>query len=140
MNMYLSIDDIYDLFTWDASFSEEEYNTRVKQGIAEAAKLKNIFPFIQPIVVGKNSKSVWEPCAKVVALKSDEELEIFIFLLLEWLQDMNWPGADIIFERLSKIPPSKIALNIEMCLRRAKQENDESWRHVLEALRDGREW
>ena len=50
--MNLTIDDIYDLFTWDASFSDEEYNARVQQGISEARKLRNLYPFIQPIVAG----------------------------------------------------------------------------------------
>ena len=90
--MALTIDEIYDLFTWDASLSDAEYHARVEAGIAEARKLRNIFPFIQPVVVGKNSKSVWEPCAKVVALKSDEELEDYMYLLLEWLQDITGPG------------------------------------------------
>ena len=56
--MTLNLDEIYDLFTWDASYSDEEYNARVDRGIAEARKLKNIYPFIQPIVAGRNSKSV----------------------------------------------------------------------------------
>lgn len=79
--MNLTIDDIYDLFTWDASYSDEEYNARVDQGIAEAGKLRNLYPFIQPLIAGKNSKSAWEPCAKVIALKSDEELEDYLSLL-----------------------------------------------------------
>lgn len=138
--MYLSIDDIYDLFSWDASYSDEEYNSRVERGIAEARKLKNIFPFIQPIVAGKNSKSVWEPCAKVVALKSDEELCDYMYLLLEWLQDMNWPGAEIIFDRLSQIPFAKICRYIEFSMYRAKKDEDEGWLNTLEALKEHRNW
>ena len=138
--MNLSIDDIYDLFSWDPSCSDEENNLREEQGIAEARKLKNIFPFIQPIVAGKNSKLVWEPCAKVVALKSDEELLQYIYLLLEWLQDMNWPGAEIIFDRLSQIPLAKIDEYIELSMKWAKKDNDICWLHVLEALKEHRNW
>lgn len=139
--MYLNIDEIYDLFTWDASYSDEEYNARVELGIAEARKLKNIYPFIQPIIAGdKSSKSVWEPCAKVVALKSDEELDNYLDLLLDWLQDMNWPGADVIFERLSKIPTAKIERQIDFCIHRAKREDDEIWLDTLEALKEKRDW
>lgn len=138
--MALIIDEIYDLFTWDPSLSDAEYDARVERGIAEASKLKNIYPFIQPIVAGCNSKSVWEPCAKVVALKSDEELEDYMHLLLEWLQDMNWPGAEIIFERLSQIPSAIIRDTVEFCMNRAKRDNDEVWLHTLEALKDHRHW
>lgn len=138
--MSLTIDDIYDLFAWDASFSNEEYNARVDRGIAEAGKLKNIYPFIQPIVAGRNSKSVWEPCAKVIALKSDEELDDYMYRLLEWLQDMNWPGAEIIFERLSQIPYAKIQDYVEFSIHRAKREQDEIWLDTLEALKEHRHW
>ena len=138
--MSLTIDDIYALFAWDASFSNEEYNARVDRGIAEAGKLKNIYPFIQPIVAGRNSKSVWEPCAKVIALKSDEELDDYMYRLLEWLQDMNWPGAEIIFERLSQIPYAKIQDYVEFSIHRAKREQDEIWLDTLEALKEHRHW
>ena len=138
--MTLNLDEIYDLFTWDASYSDEEYNARVDRGIAEARKLKNIYPFIQPIVAGRNSKSVWEPCAKVIALKSDEELDDYMYLLLEWLQDMNWPGAEIIFDRLYQIPVSKIQEHIAFSIHRAKRDQDESWLDTLEALKEHRHW
>lgn len=137
----LNIDEIYELFTWDASYSEEEYDARVARGIAEARKLRNIYPFIQPIIAGdKSSKSVWEPCAKVVALKSDEELDNYLYLLLEWLQDMNWPGAEIMFDRLSRIPAEKIEPKIDYCIHRAKREDDEIWLSTLEALKEHRSW
>lgn len=138
--MNLTIDDIYDLFTWDASYSEEEYNARVKKGIAEARKLRNLYPFIQPIIAGRNSKSAWEPCAVVVALKSDEELEPYINRLLEWLKDMNWPGAEIIFDRLSKVPIEKMKESLAFSILCAKRENDRSWLNTLEALQEHRQW
>ena len=119
--MALNMDEIYDLFTWDASYSDEEYDARVERGIAEARKLKNIHPFIQPIVAGRNSKSVWEPCAKVIALKSDDELDDYMYRLLEWLQDMNWPGAEIIFDRVSQIPLEKICRYVEFSMYRARK-------------------
>lgn len=138
--MALNMDEIYDLFTWDASYSDEEYNARVDRGIAEARKLKNIYPFIQPIVAGRNCKSVWEPCAKVIALKSDEELDDYMYLLLEWLRDMNWPGAEIIFDRLFRIPLTKIQGEIAFSIHRAKRDNDEIWLNTLEALKEHRHW
>ena len=139
--MSLNIDEIYDLFIWDPSYTEEEYDARVQQGIAEASKLRNIYPFIQPVIAGeKSSKSVWEACAQVVALKSNEELEKYIYLLLKWLKDMNWPGAEVIFERLSRIPYAEIEAMVECSISWAKQENDKYWLSTLEALRDQRDW
>ena len=42
--------------------------------------------------------------AKVIASKTDEELVIYISFLLDWIQDTNDPGADIISDRLICIP------------------------------------
>lgn len=135
--MALNIDEIYDLFMWDASYSDEDYSKREQQGIAEAAKLKNIYPFIRPIVAGgKSSKSVWEPCAKVIALKSDEDLKPYFYLLLDWLMDMNWPGADIILDRLSQIPFSKLERELEYHIHLATMENAVSWKLELEQLKE----
>lgn len=131
--MALTIDEIYDLFIWDGNYSDEEYKRREKMGIDEGVKLKNLFPFIQPIIVPpEKSKSVWESCAKVISLKTDEELEPFLYLLFEWFQDMNWPGAFIIFDRLSKIPYSMLKPSMEFSIEQAKRENDELWSMALE--------
>ena len=139
--MNMNLDEIYNLFIWDESYSEEEYVSRESRGIAEASKLKNIYPFIRPVIIPpEKSKSVWDSCAKAVALKSDDELTPYLYLLLEWLRDMNWPGAEIIFDRLGKIPFSKIVQQVEFCIGCAKRENDRSWMDTLEALKEHRQW
>ncbi|MBQ9012424.1 MAG: DUF5071 domain-containing protein [Bacilli bacterium] len=37
-----------------------------------------------------------ENCVKIISYKNDEELKKYFPLLMEWLKDMNWPGANII--------------------------------------------
>lgn len=129
----LNLDEIYELFIWDKSYTDEEYEARVNKGIAEAAKFKNIYPFIQPIIVpAEKSKVIWEPCAKVVSKKSDAELEQYVYLLFEWLKDMNWPGAWIIFDRLLKMPFSEIEEKYSYCRKQAEREEDELWLMALD--------
>ncbi len=138
--MSLNIDEIYDLFSWDASYSEEEYEARVERGIGEAIKLRNLYPFMQPVLADRNSKTVWEPCAKLIALKSDDDLDAYMYLLLAWLKDMNWPGAEIVFDRLFRIPVARIEQYLDYSIVRAKRDNDRCWCHVLEALKEHRQW
>ena len=124
----MNIDEIYELFIWDESLSDEENAAREKRGIEEAGKLKNIYPFIQPVIVpSQKSKSVWDSCAKVIALRSDSELEPFLYLLFKWLQDMNWPGAEIISSRLAQIPYPQIEPAFQHSRQRAEKENDKMW-------------
>ena len=128
----MNLDEIYDLFIWDASYSEE-YAAREARGIAEASKLRNLYPFIQPIVLPPDkSKSVWEPCAKVIAMRSDEELQPYLHLLFKWLQDLNWPGAEIIFDRLAKMPLARIVDALVFAKHSALRNDDTGWMRVLE--------
>ena len=133
--MTYSIDELYDLFMWDNQLSNEENENKAQKGIDAAKQLKNLFPFIQPITVPpEKSKLAWEPCAKIVAMRSDEELEPFMFMLLEWIQDLNWPGALTIYHRLTQIPYDTIKFAFEHSRIKAEQTNDSCWLAVLNDL------
>ena len=120
---------------WDNQLSDAENEAKAQLGIDTAKQTKNLFPFIQPIVIPpEKSKLVWEPCAKVVAMRSDEELQPFLFLLLEWIQDLNWPGASIIYNRLAAIPFSSIEFAYKHTRIKAEQANDSCWLEVLDNL------
>ena len=82
---------------------------------------------IQPI----EDKSLWENCAKVLADKSDEVLAPYFIQLFEWLQDMNWPGAYIIYDRLKTIPAKEIELAFEISLSLADKYDDYAWKQSL---------
>ena len=132
----MTIDEIYELFTWDLDATPEENAAREAKAMAEARKLKNLYPFMQPIIVStRPSKSAWGPCAKLIAERTDDELQHYLFRLLEWIQDMNWPGADIIFERLRAMPYERIEGLIRCCRRIAEQTEDEIWMENLDALK-----
>ncbi len=100
-------------------------------GIELAKSNKDIKPFIQPLTP-KHNKNVWGNCAIIVSTKSDGELDPYLIELLEWIQDLNWPGAFCIFDRLQKYSDNcTINSAINICLDRAKSSNDESWQNNL---------
>lgn len=133
--MCCSIDEIYQLFLWDHQLSNEENENKAQKGIEAAKQIQNLFPFMQPIVVPpEKSKSVWEPCAKVVAMRSDEELRPFIFKLLKWIEDPNWPGALIIYERLTQMPYAAIEPALQFSRNEAQRTNNSGWLAMLDDL------
>ena len=133
--MCCSIDEIYHLFLWDNQLSNEENENTAQKGIEAAKQIQNLFPFMQPIVVPpEKSKSVWEPCAKVVAMRSDEELRPFIFKLLEWIEDPNWPGALIIYERLTQMPYAAVERALQFSRNEAQRTNNSGWLAMLDDL------
>ncbi|MBQ9966942.1 MAG: DUF5071 domain-containing protein [Clostridia bacterium] len=133
--MNYNIDELYDLLMWDSQLSKEENEAKEKKGIDAAQQIKNLYPFIQPIVAPPgHSKMVWEGCAKIVAARSDEELEPFMYKLLEWIQDLNWPGARIIYERLAQMPFHTIESPFKHSRIEAEQTKDTDWLEALDYL------
>ncbi len=135
--MHYSIDELYQLFMWDNALSHEENEEKAPKGIDAAKEIQNLFPFMQPIVIPpEKSKLVWEPCAKVIAMRNDNELLPYLFLMLEWLQDLNWPGALTIYNRLTEIPFSSIASAYRSARNQAEQTNDTCWLECLDNLKE----
>lgn len=70
------------------------------EGMEHAKNIRSINVFLQPVSPGIH-KNVWENCAKILASKSDQELQPYLLHLLLWLEDLNWPGASILMARLN---------------------------------------
>ena len=134
-----NIDEIYDLFTWDSTYTPEEYSRREQQGLELAKGAQYLFPFLQPFLPNGKSKSVWEPCAKVIADRSDEELVPYLSFLFEWLQDLNWPGALCVYERLAQFTDSSSFEHaVSICVKYARAIEDVNWLNTLKALQSQR--
>lgn len=119
------INQVFRMLSWD---SDEETQAA---GIREAENVEYLSVLFQPI----ESKSVWENCAKVIAGKPDDVLQHYTFRMFEWLQDMNWPGAQIIFDRLLKMPADMISHAFQHSLKQAQALADEPWLLCLSAFR-----
>lgn len=119
--MDIGIDRIFEMLSWNND------ETIQAQGIKEAKKIKNLSVFFQPI----ESKSIWENCAKVLSSKTDDELKLYILDLFNWLQDMNWPGAEIVYERLMRMPKQYIETPYRISMSTAERTNDFVWKRVL---------
>ena len=119
-----NINQVFCMLSWDSDEKTQQ------EGIREAQKIKYLSVLFQPI----ESKSVWENCAKVLASKSDDELKLYLFHMLQWLQDMNWPGAEIIYRRLLEMPAEMLAWRFQRSLEDAIALKDNSWISCLLAL------
>lgn len=119
---------IMDMLDWNMSL---EIQTK---GRELAKKQKCVKPFIQPLSPQYN-KNVWENCALILGERSDEELKPYLVELMEWLQDMNWPGAFLVCDRLQKyVGNDSFKEAYANCFERAKRNNDEIWERNLTTL------
>lgn len=126
----IGITEILDMIDWSMPAETQS------KGISLASKFENIVPFIQPLTP-KHNKNVWENCAAIISQKSDEEIKPYLVELLEWLQDMNWPGAFCILDRLRKYSDKNTILEaINTCIEKAKENGDDIWNSNLHLLFD----
>ena len=126
----INIDYIMDLLDWNNSIEKQE------QGIALAKDVKCINVFLQPCSKNYN-KNVWDNCAKILSARSNEELSPYMIELMEWLQDMNWPGAFCIFDRLKGMVNEQLfQYSYTICLKCARALDDETWESNLKMLNE----
>lgn len=124
----INIDYIMSLLDWNKSATDQA------EGIKMAEKIENLNVFLQPCNKNYN-KNVWDNCAKILSERTDEELSPYLVELLAWLQDLNWPGALCIFDRLQKYE-DKVSYNraLDTCLKYAKAVEDDVWESNLRML------
>lgn len=129
INMNMDINNLFSMI--DCNNTPEIQN----KGIEIAKKVTDISPLILP-VSPKYNKNVWENCAKIIANRSDEFLVPYLSDILEWLQDLNWPGAFVIVERLKKFNSKLLALPYTKAVIRAidMQDDGQQWLDNLSYL------
>ena len=124
----VDITEIMDMLDWHMP---TEIQT---EGISLARNIETITPFIQPLTPQHN-KNVWENCAVIISERSDEEIKPHLPEVLEWLQDMNWPGALCILDRLRKFSDSNTIFEaINTCIQKARENRDDVWNSNLHLL------
>lgn len=132
-DFYVDIDYILFLLSWNRTKEQQ------KKGVELSKNVKNLKCFILPYYTLNNeilSKDIWENCAKVLAEKNDEDLEPYLYDLLEWIQDLNWPGAEIILERLNNFKKNQNFIKIvNKRKREAKMMRDEVFLEVLDYIK-----
>lgn len=125
------IDKIMEMLDWNNSIEDQAL------AIESAKNVKCINVFLQP--GSPYGKRVWDNCAKILSARSDKELAPYLIPLLEWMQDLNWPGALTILDRMiSYTDMSAFNFALNRCIARATALQDETWLANLYELRDAR--
>lgn len=125
-----TITEIYKLLDWN---NKQEIQC---EGIFLASHINNLSLLIQPCSEEYN-KNIWENCALVLIQKTDDELSPYLLQLLEWIQDLNWPGALTINDRLQHFSNKTFLANqINTSLISSENIGDVVWRQNLISLQE----
>ena len=125
----VNIDYIMGLLDCGNSIEKQE------KGIKLAQNIECINVFRQPRSKNYN-KNVWDNCAKILSARSNEELFPYMIELMEWLRDMNWPGAFCIFDKLKGMVNEPLfEYSYTIGLKYAQALEDEVWENTLRMLK-----
>ena len=123
-----NIDDIMDMLDWN----QPEHIQAEGRRLAKDVRCINVF--LQP-GSREHCKNVWDNCAQILSERSDEELKPYVGQLLEWLLDMNWPGAACVFERLTRFKDRKwLKWILEERMKEAEALKEEIWLFNMQQL------
>jgi hypothetical protein len=127
------IDEIMEMLDWNNNLEVQQ------KGVELGGKIKTINAFILPMHSGCN-KNVWENCAKILSKQTDKTLEPYLGQLLEWLEDLNWSGAEIILERLKKfLAVESLMFNLKHMVDLASATKNITWLINMAELLDNEE-
>lgn len=86
--------------------------------------------YIQPI----GYKLSWQNCAKIIIGKGYPKNKDVISDMFKWLQDLNWPGAQLFFEYIPKLPQDVFWTHFKNSLNEAEKNSDYDWLWSLNNL------
>jgi hypothetical protein len=92
---------------------------------------ENLYRLIQPI-----DKGYWENAAVILKRIGFPRLMVVSDGLTRWLQDLNWPGARIIFNIFCDLPNDELVPILKTAIKNAESENDTVWLYWLNELAD----
>lgn len=132
LNKMERMNQIYQMLDYKNSIDIQE------KGKQLARKITDLSLLITPPA----SPSVWEQCAIILSEKTDDELVPYLTSILQWLYDLNWPGALTILNRLKKFSGKQLKKSFIDSVVRAINSHEEEgmmWLDYLSELLDNKE-
>lgn len=86
-----------------------------------------ICPNPRSLILPAGQKNNWEDCARRLAALPDDVLRPLLPELMEWFQDLNWPGAEAITRRLEALPAQELRAAIAGAREIAAARRDDEW-------------
>lgn len=132
LNKMERMNQIYQMLDYKNSIDIQE------KGKQLARKITDLSLLITPPA----SPSVWEQCAIILSEKTDDELVPYLTSILQWLYDLNWPGALTILNRLKKFSGKQLKKSFIDSVARAINSHDDEgmmWLDYLSELLDNKE-
>ncbi|WP_282044848.1 DUF5071 domain-containing protein [Roseibium album] len=90
---------------------------------------------LSPLMIQNLRKTQWENAAEILENLEPSKVVQFVPDLLEWLKDMNWPGADRVKKICLNFEKHELLPSIDVKISKAREDTDEDWVEALLSLR-----
>lgn len=121
-----------DLSSWNSSEVQQEAIEAINAVVSRDAGI------LMDVIYMSEDKYEWANRARIVCIQNDKALERYVPRMLEWLKDINWPGAELMYERLEKMQGRYVDRDIENAIRWAKEDRHDRWLRALYGLKKDR--
>ena len=81
-----------------------------------------------------NKENCWQFCALTIREINNERLYKHTYEMLEWLQDITWPGAIVIMEKLVTFPRDILEPDLIKAKHAAELAEDSTWGYSLHII------
>jgi len=82
---------------------------------------------LEGLILPDRCKPIYPFCATIISCAPRKYLEYHAADLMEWFQDLNWPGADIIADVLRSLPQRVLDDALAKARALAELKGDEEW-------------
>ena len=86
---------------------------------------------VRQLIMPYRKQNSWHNCAVILAKLDNVTILRFLPDLLGWVKDLNWPGADVILERINLLPMEQMQPLCKAAYTLAMNEKDEQWAENL---------
>ena len=115
----LNVDEAFMMLDWHRQEAEQaEGRSRLASSDIED---------ITFLVMPSAGKNFWENSAKALTMMGRPRIDPVLPKLMEWLRDMNWPGAGIVLEFLNSQQHHSIQKFLGDAKNQAESEQDDEW-------------
>ena len=90
------------------------------------------------LILPSGRKDAWENAAEVLARIGSPHIDAHVPALLEWLKDLNWPGARTLLDLCRSLDRATLQPHVEAALKAARTECNADWEDTLRDLADAR--
>lgn len=86
---------------------------------------------VAELILPVREKGLFQRCAFIISKMPIDFIAKHAVDLMEWFQDLNWPGVDEIFASLSQLPEEILTVALNKSLETARNTQDEEWDYNL---------